>query len=552
MTALNRLAAALASGRKTIEFSASDGMEKLAESLEKKFKGGEKMPESHDMLLKAVKEFWVDSQLHSVRQARLVSFALTLPVHSSGSCLMDDINRFDNMLDILNRLRGRPLEYRRCYQGLLHSYFSYDIRSDKTSDAGRINCRALRHYLHENHALLNCGRIVPDWAHAVADNLQVFGDDPCAPYAELVLEGNASAINELCEKLGITKGSWFWRELIMAQIRWVVRQERDLFLKYMPRLLELLRRNEILRNEGLAIILNYYASLSKPEINVPLRDAAVEFWSNPWLPSNKARWGGVTTEARDMISNWLKRHFIKEFFNKIAEDGIGDPRRANFWLQYVDSIEKIEFALGARALDERDKDMQVLRTQMLGLTTELRGSDKNNNAFVMSIGNLVAVEFGGMGNAFYGYDRQAGVPFDMTRPVVISKNADNSLKRSERMLWLKHQDGLHGWDKWEDMFAATFKEHFGIVLDNKKQIYVKNLSRPAEVHEAPYEPGQSVSSDFGSEKLQVLVKTKGLTVTDLRGKNGNLWITADASDRDLSQMLIHDGFRYKAGKGWWK
>ena len=235
-----------------------------------------------------------------------------------------------------------------------------------------------------------------------------------------------------------------------------------------------------------------------------------------------------------------------------AEDGIGDPRRANFWLQYVDSIEKIEFALGARALDERDKDMQVLRTQMLGLTTELRGSDKNNNAFVMSIGNLVAVEFGGMGNAFYGYDRQAGVPFDMTRPVVISKNADNSLKRSERMLWLKHQDGLHGWDKWEDMFAATFKEHFGIVLDNKKQIYVKNLSRPAEVHEAPYEPGQSVSSDFGSEKLQVLVKTKGLTVTDLRGKNGNLWITADASDRDLSQMLIHDGFRYKAGKGWWK
>jgi EH_Signature domain len=548
MTALNRLAAALASGRKTIEFSASDSMEKLAESLEKKFKVGEKVPESHDLLLQSVKAFWVDSQLHSVRQARLVSFGLTLPVHSSGQCLMDDPSRFDNLLDILKRLRDRPLEYRRCYQGLLHSYFSYDTYSDKISDAGRINWRALRHHLHENHALLNCGRIALDWVHAVSENLQVFGDDPCAPYAKVVLEGDSSAINELCEKIGITKGSWFQRELILAQIRWSVAQESDLFLKYMPKLLELLRRNEILRNEGLTIILNHYVSLAKPEINVLLRDAAVEFWSNPWLPSNKARWGGVTKEARDMISNWLKRHFIKEFFTKIAEDGIGDPRRANFWLQYVDSIEKIEFALGARALDERDKDMQVLRTQMLGLTTELRGSDKNNNAFVMSIGNLVAVEFGGMGNAFYGYDRQAGVPFDMTQPVFISKDADNSLKRSERMLWLKHQDGLHGWDKWEDMFAATFKEHFGVAPDNKKQIHVKKVPQSAEVHDVPYE---SVPSDLGSE-LQELVGTKGLAVVDLRGKNGNLWITADASDRYLIQVLTQDGFRYKAGKGWWK
>ena len=551
MNALNRLASTLESDKKKMEFSASDDMGIIVESLEKKFKVGEKVPDSHDLLLQAVKAFWVDSQLHSVRQARLVSFGLTLPVHSSGHCLMDDPSRFCDLLDGLKRLRNRPLEYRRCYQGLLHSYFGYDTYSDKISDAGRINWRALRHHLHENHALLNCGRIVPYWVHAVAENLQVFGDDPCAPYAKVVLEGDSSAINELCEKIGITKGSWFQRELILAQIRWSVAQESDLFLKYMPKLLEQLRRNEILRNEGLTIILDHYASLPKPEINVLLRDAAVEFWSNPWLPSNKARWGGVTKEARDMISNWLKRHFIKEFFNKIAEDGIGDPRRANFWLQYVDSIEKIEFALGARALDERDKDMQVLRTQMLGLTTELRGSDKNNNAFVMSIGDLVAVEFGGMGNAFYGYDRQAGVPFDMTRPVVISKNADNSLKRSERMLWLKHQDGLHGWDKWENMFAATFKEHFGIAPDNKKHIYVKKVSQSAEVHEAPYEPGQSVPSDLGS-KLQEFIKTNGLTVTDHRGRNGNIWIMADDSDRELSQMLIHDGFKYKAGKGWWK
>ncbi len=541
MTHLEKLAATLTHDWK-IEFSGSDKMQEIADALEKRFKAGEEAPKSHDLLLAAVKVFWVNSELQSIRQARLVSFGLTLPVHLSGQCLMDDANRFDRLLDSLKRLRNRPLEYRRCYQGLLHSYFAYDTYSDKASDAGCINWRALRQHLHENHALLNHGRIVPDWVHAVAENLHVFGDDPCAPYAKLVLEGGPSAINELCERLGITKGSWFWRELIIAQIRWSVGESRDVFLTYMPRLLDLLRDNEILRDKGLAIILDHYASVAHSEINMVLRDTAVEFWGNPWLPSNKVRWGGVTAKAKDMISSWLKRHLIKEFFAKLAQDGIGDPRRANFWLKYVDAIEKVEFALGARALDKQDQDMQLLRKQMRGLMTELRGTEKNNNAFVMCMGDLVAVEFGGEGNAFYGYDRRNGVPFDMSRPVVIAKDSENSLKRSDRMLWLKHKDGIHGWDQWEDMFCATFKEHFGIVPDGS--MTAPNLP---DVPVVPESNPHGLSTD-----LCTLIERKGLIVIDHEGKGGSLWIVTGHADDDLSEILMRNGFRYKSGKGWWR
>ncbi len=493
------------------------------------------MPESHDLLLKAVKAFWIDSQLHSVRQARLVSFALTLPVPSSGQCLMDDSDRFGCLLDGLKRLRNRPLEYRRCYQGLLHSYFSYDTYSDKTSDAGRINWRALRHHLHENHALLNCGRIVPDWVHAVAENLQIFGDDPCAPYAKVVLEGDSSAINELCEKLGITKGSWFWYELVIAQIRWSVRENRDVFLKYMPRLLELLRDNEVLRDKGLTMILDHYASLPHPEINVKLREAAVEFWGNPWLPSNKARWGGVAIEAKDMISDWLKRDLIKAFFEVLSADGVANQRRVNFWLKYVGSIDRIHFALGSWALDVDNKNMQELLRRMAGLTTELKGGVQHNNAFIMYMGDFVAVEFGGVGNSCYVYDRKSGLPFSLDRRVTVGVNAENSLKNGRYLFKLPHHDGAT--ESWEERFSVELQRDLNICQDGVRNAIRKSVS-PASPRATP--------------DVLMMAKVKGLVIEDLREKNGNLWIKTDSSDLEFSRILMRDGFKYKYGKGWWK
>ena len=80
---------------------------------------------------------------------------------------------------------------------------------------------------------------------------------------------------------------------------------------------------------------------------------------------------------------------------------------------------------------------------MKGLVRELDASG-TNNAFIMRMGPLVAVEFSGLGNAFYGYDARQSVPFDTAQVLRLEVNGPNSLKRKDQsILWLTHQDGIH-------------------------------------------------------------------------------------------------------------
>ena len=144
-----------------------------------------------------------------------------------------------------------------------------------------------------------------------------------------------------------------------------------------------------------------------------------------------------------MVAEWLKLEFIETFFTLLAEEGTGDRRRLEFWKRYVNQIDHINFALGNDARSSSTKDFAVLREKMQGLTVPLIDPISSNNAFIMTIGDLVVVEFSGRANALYGYDGRQGLPFDLERPVVVVKDGRNSLKNSERRLWLKHRDGIH-------------------------------------------------------------------------------------------------------------
>jgi EH_Signature domain len=315
----------------------------------------------------------------------------------------------------------------------------------------------------------------------------------------------------------------------------------------------------VLRDRGLILMLDKYVSTVQPGINEPLRNASVEWWGNPWLPSNETRWGGVVPAAREIVAEWLKREFIEAFFTKLAEDGVGDRRRANFWLRYVKSMGNIQFALGARALHSKDRDFEALRKKMNGLYIELKTTDSSNNAFIMTLGNLVAVEFGSMGNAFYGYDVRETLPFDASLPVGTAVNAFNSLKHKNRMLWMQHQDEIKGWNKWEDMFEATLKEHFDISPDAAVKRVTSRLagteptSAPAPVP-APEQRSllDGDKRDFSMADLNFYAGVHGIEVDDMRKLNGNLWVRTDDRDRPIRKTLLDWGFQYKPGKGWWR
>jgi hypothetical protein len=253
-----------------------------------------------------------------------------------------------------------------------------------------------------------------------------------------------------------------------------------------------------------------------------------------------------------MVADWLKLEFIETFFTKLAEDGLGDKRRMNFWKRYVQSIGHIEFALGSTARNSRERDLVALRKKMTGLICDLDASGINN-AFIMTMGNLVAVEFSGLGNALYGYDPQRALPFDTSKTLRLAGDVRNSLKqKSKAILWLIHQDGIHNWDKWEEMFEATLRKEFGIE-PGKAQAFAapKRVRAPVPAPAWP-QVAEEAQPYYSRSVLNTFANAQGLQVDDKTAQGGSLWVRTEADDPQVTKLLTEWGFHHKPGKGWWK
>lgn len=572
MSALDRLAGRLNEIPMGVEklLKVNNSIDLIVSQLQKNVGAGNRTDIGEDLQIQAVHRFWQSPQFNTLKEARLVSFGLCIPSQPSGPCIMDDRSRF---LAVLDRKTGvdQWLDdarwYRRCYQGLVRSFFTYDAKIETVSKIGRQNWGDLRDYLRERTRYTLHTSVNPDWVNTANRNSHLFGEDPCSSYAEALLNDKPEVIKQLCEQLGIIAASWFQRDLILAQVKYATMRSDDEFSRLIPRLIQILASNQVLRDRGLILVLDRYAKIPEPVLNQVLQDASVSWWGNPWLPSNEMRWGGVKPATREMVSDWLKREFIEAFFTKLAEDGVGDRRRVNFWIRYSKMMNNIQFALGTTALYSRDKDFVALREKMKGLVTELLTSDGSNNAFIMTLGELVAVEFSGSGNAFYGYDSSRNLPFKLSQPVVTAMNAKNSLKHDKRILKMSHTDNIKGYGKWEERFEETLKQEFSLTpkaIEYKKKIRrnqfpivpqldlgLKETARNTNISAANVQ-ANVFNGPFSKELLIEFAKLHHLRVEDLSNKNGNLWVYTNQPDANVYQVLNNWGFAYKIGKGWWK
>jgi hypothetical protein len=561
-----------------------------------------------DLQIEAVKKFWESGGLGSLREARLVSFGLAVRPWNDRRCLMEDQERFGAALTSLRQWEESPRQFRKCYQGLVRSYFDYDGLGRDVPSSGQQNWRRLQTYLHEKAFLTKDATLNPDWVGCALENRGLFSETPCAAYAQDLLDGREDKVKHVRELLGISDASWFTRELVLSQIARVCRQDHAAFSRMVARLLELLGSNEVLRDRGLQMLLDRYAQVPQTPQHLALKEASVRAWGNPWLPSNEHRWGGVTDPARQMVGDWLKLEFIELFFTKLAQDGRGDTRRVKFWAKYVPLIEHIHFALGTHAMHSTERDFVELRAKLKGLTARLEDSSPFNNAFVMTMGDLVAVEFSGASNAFYGYSVQRTLPFDLTRPVRSAPvNGRNSLKNEARVLYLRHQDKVFDYDRWEDRFKHELREKFGLIPDRPQAR--RNPVRPVDVSPAPTAQAPSplgwrssapatppgtqdfpslrswasqrysssatapaapppppppppaptarrplptpASERYSEANLRQLARRFNASVLDRRDKGGALWLVmGDAPE--ARRVLQAWGFQYTQGKGWWK
>lgn len=592
MSELDFLASLLGSASKDAvkPMTASSGIDQLLRVMEQRSKARPNGLPPDDHQLAAVRQFWNSQEIRSFRDACLLSSGLVIPHQPDGPCILEDRTRLQRVLDGVDVLQDRPSRYRRCYQGLVRSYFSYDALDDSTAPSARNNWRLLREYLHERNPRIRAGALNPTWVDSALNNRGVFGDKPCEPYVAALLRGDTSAIDQLCEHLGISKASWFLRELVMAQVEGATRLGDRQFKELLPVLLKMLAANQVLRDRGMVKVLDRYNQVESAQMHLQMRDHAVAWWGNPWLPSNATRWGGVKPETRAMVADWLKLEFIEAFFTMLAEDGLADPRRMNFWKKYVKAIQHIEFALGSAARNSTDRDFVSLRKKMHGLTREL-DANGTKNAFIMHMGPLVAVEFSEMGNAFYGYDSSA-IPFDSRKTLGLIVNGPNTLKNKDRqILWLGH-GAKDGYATWEDYFEAVLRKDFGIQPHKELSASARARgslslptfesppapagetrgmasSRPAPAPDAVTPVAPRVRQDprpeppavgapdpstlpYSRAALEAFAKQQRLEIRDLSNVGGNLWVVISEKNLKVDAALMRWGFRNKPGKGWWK
>lgn len=471
---------------KSVELRHSTAIDKELAQLITKTKAGGQVHMPKDLQIEAVQRFWDTKRLDSFRDARLVSFGLGLDAgegKKSGHCLLEDEAMFRTALDEIGQWRSTPRQFRKCYQGLVRSYFEYDGMVPSTDAVGRKNWLLLCTYLQQNlNYIKDDKHINPEWVDCTLENPNLFTDKPGQAYGQELLQDNSERVDRIRQLIGISDASWFTRALLIGQIETASQQTDATFHDLVSRLLQRIADNHVVRDQGLRLILERYIGMAQPPLHVELKECAAQWWGNPWLSSNKSSWGGVSKVARNMVEQWLTSEFIDLFFTLLAEDGSGDSRRVKFWQQYVPSITYIRFALGRDVRQSRDKDFVELRSKLKGLTVVLDDSARSNNAFIMGMGDLMAVEFSNQSNAFYGYSQKYSLPFNLKTPVRSGPvDGTNSLKNSNHILRLGHQDNIHGYSSWEERFKDELWNKFVISpgkIINSVKINTDNANLP--------------------------------------------------------------------------
>ena len=489
-----------------------------------------------DQIQAAMGRFFTTSNLESFQDLWLISYGAATPLGLDQIRLIEKKNYFLKLLDIIDRYQDRPRAFRQLYRGLLSSYFSYDPQAPYAKDAGPDHWQHLRCYLHDHINDLQTEGFNPDWIAALQEHRNLLTADPCSRYAEALLDGASDAFEEAGLQLGFSGTSWVTRAVVAARIEAAIHRPDPVFKAHLASLLKLLgdRRYAVLLNTGLAQLLERYAKTLPLMIHPELRDFAVEHWKNPWLPINQNRWALVSESTRKMIDNWLKLDLMKSFFELLSADGSNDTRRLDFWISYVDQI-NIYFALGRYAMQNQDASFIAIRKKMAGCLRKLSGTGRENNAFIMTIGNMVFVEFGMQGNAAYIYPSHE-LPFALNDVNDINLKA---LKDTEAGNRLYHKDNVHGYTRWERRFNAYLYQNFGIKVSNEKEL------------PEPWASG-SYYTTCNTSTIKTFCQAFKLVTDDASHSGGYFWILADDQTSIINQQLRTWGFSYRPGRGWFR
>ncbi len=467
------------------------------------------------------------------------------------SSLIEDDKLFADFMGEIEHRKPASL----MWLGLLDAYFRYD---PETSPVGKANWQRLRVWL-ENDLDNLLRRTNPNlrdclaWLKTLESERGLLNArDPVKPYAAEALQGKQERLDRIKTDLDISPTSWFWRELVLAQIREATALSDDHFKAALQPLVQLLKEHKLLWDNGLKHLLTRYYACQDHAAHESLKALALEAWQSPQISSH-GKWGHIAPAVKEMVSQWLVLEDLQDFFELLAGDRAADQRRLNFWVRYIKQISFSHIALGSHLWFSRDRDWIEFKQKKKGRTSRLDGGGGSKNAFIMKIGSNYFVEFGETGDACYGYSEN-NIPFTLGRGYL---EYPGDLKDKQQcVFWGKHQDGLV---KWEKKFIDGSAKYYGLRdlgIDTPNETVV--ISKSIRTSKIPTSPAtldmERDIPSFTGQQQEFLrpAALDSIRTEDRRRSGGALWIFHLEENGAVADYLKSQGYRFSESKGWWK
>jgi hypothetical protein len=506
---------------------------RMVKAVRERHDGPGKSPDTQTLAM-AVARYRLTGEPEGWRGLKRVCYGAGLVDQNGWSIIGDD----SLLADLLLRAESQESSRKemKCYQALLSAYFSFRIfQADAKTQAGWMK---LREWLGAKlwHVTKYAGRL-PSWLITLVEHENLLREGACDRYGPELLAGYANEFKAVLTAIGIPSDSWVPEEAIFAQIRAATSLSDEGFREILPAILSVACGNagmeptRELRMRSVGLLLSRYALISGTPLDMQLRDAAVEQIGNPWV--KKAVWDAVVlasdgspdNAAREMVGAWMKRRLITDFFDILT----GDGRRLDYWMRFEPYIEDMWFALGVNARLNHSEEFRNFRGRATGRLLNLDGTTSGNNAFVMRMGEYLAVEFGEEGNEFYLF-KTSELHESLSQKLLSGKDSVeigiHLLRNGENAVFRgAHSDISSSLISWEQKFDEVICPLIGIT-PKERAAFVPDL-----------------------ESIIKFYEVKG---QDLRDKGGALWVLANNTQAALNEKLLNLGFAYRVGKGWWK
>ncbi len=498
-------------------------------------------------IMAAITDFRRLGTIESFRDLMYVCLGAGI-VDASGWCVLAD----PTLRWHLFGLADGQSEWRRrlrAFQALLSSYWTFPLFDNTTvSEDARQGWRVLRKWLRSERELIASNEEPkPSWFAALTRHVDLLSDEPCGKIGAALLVGDASGLNDAINSLAIPRSSWVPVKAILEQIRAASALLDDAFHETLDRLLAIalgksgVEISQSLRIRCVARLVSRYAKCADRPEHVGLRDAAVLVIGNPWL--QRVKWdahvvdgtGKPNDVAREMVNGWLKRRLITDFFELLSADGTGDARRLDYWLRFEPLIDDMWFALGRDAQMRNDEHFLEFKRSASGRRLFLENSTAVNNAFLMRIGEYLAVEFGeyGSGGRLFKWSSLDSTVEAALTGKAAERISHNDLRRLECEKPLRHIDSRS--ESWEQKFDSHL---------------CPLLGRPPKPPRGAPPGSRKYTGGPAASEWHTFVAVHSLSVEDLRAKGGAFWVLGTTFSPTVVKELKERGFRPRPPRGW--